>query len=30
MLGLLLLDGKDDGMDVGSSEAFNFALRRSS
>ena len=30
VLGRLLLDGKLEGMDVGSSEAFNFALRRSS
>ena len=30
LLGRLLLDGKFEGVDVGSSEAFNFALRRSS
>ena len=30
LLGRLLLDSKFEGMDVGSSEAFNFALRRSS
>ena len=30
VLGRLLLDGKFEGVDVGSSQAFNFALRRSS